>query len=113
MSDYKTKAIDWQARPLPEPLSSQIDLLRSGKVTELDFSFTIRATVTDRCVLCHDRVANFRLHSGEEFAAKVETDEQGITFATLTRPHRCAEMERLEQFFLSLDDDRETGKDAE
>jgi hypothetical protein len=99
MSDYRTKETDWQAEPLSEWLSAQIQQVLDGEVTELPFVIALPVAKTSRCVFCLEPIADVRLHSGEMCGAPLETDAQGVIRATITSPHVCAEMKEDEDEF--------------
>jgi hypothetical protein len=109
MSNSKPLPRDWQATALPEPISRDILSVLRGKRSALAYSFIVPVSVTERCLFCSTPVAPFRLHSGEEYNAEIETDERGEAFAGLTRPHWrcCAEAVRFEQFLRQPDADFE------
>jgi hypothetical protein len=96
LHEYKTAPSAWQAEPLSEWLSAQIELLLVGKLGCLTCSVSFPVSKTNRCIFCLETVASFQLASGEWFNAELETDDQGVTFAVVTQPHRCPESLRWE-----------------
>ena len=96
MSDYRTKETDWQAEPLSEWLSAQIQCVLDGEMTELPFAIALPVAKTSRCAFCLEPIADFQLHSGEMCGAPLRTDADGITRALVTSPHVCAEMKEDE-----------------
>jgi hypothetical protein len=101
--EYRTNDPDFQAEPLSEWVSSQIERLLTGQATELNCSLAFPFTETSRCIFCDATVANFKLHSGEIFGAQIEIDDQGATRAVVTSPHKCLESERWEEFLHGLE----------
>jgi hypothetical protein len=112
MDHYKTVA---PACPAGARISAElfalIEPLCTGKVRELNFSFTTTITETVRCVFCLCPVAPVRPDGACEFNVEVETDEMGIMRAIVTRPHRCAESIRFDEFQRSGDGDFEPEAD--
>jgi hypothetical protein len=96
MSDYRTKETDWQAEPLSEWLSAQIQCVLDGELTELPFAIALPVAKTSRCVFCLEPIADFQLHSGEMCGAPLRTDAHGIMRALVTSPHVCDEMKEGE-----------------
>ena len=101
MDDYRTVAADFQeGTRIPAELSALLEPLIHGKVSELAFSFAqpVDKFDLDPCIFCQTPITTFQLHSGEWFDVEVATDDQGVTRAELTHPHRCAESQRFDEF---------------
>jgi hypothetical protein len=108
MNHYKTGASALQADTrIPAELSTLLEPLARGKVREVAFTFALPVTSVHRCAFCGVSVASIALHSGFEYDAEISTDANDITYAELTRLHRCPESIRFDEFLRSPDDERE------
>jgi hypothetical protein len=100
MSEYKSDPPACPAGSQISPeLSQPIEHFLDGKVRELSFSFALAVDEfdVDPCAFCEAPIAHFQLASGRWYAAELE-NEQGITRAVLTSPHRCAASIRFDDF---------------
>jgi hypothetical protein len=87
-------------------IAAQVKTLLEGRCRELDFSYTVPATLKQTCVFC-GQDGLFPCSDGADFfyLATVEVAPDGQRRAELTRPHRCAELQRHQEFMDSSEEE--------
>jgi hypothetical protein len=83
-------------------IAEKVKSLLTGKKPALGFSYSVPATLKQTCTFC-GQDGLFPCTDGADFyyLAEVEVTEKGERRAHLTKPHRCAELQRHEEFLNS------------